>query len=428
MAPLRRLTLAAALIALATAATGPVGTASPREEIVVHHHARLFELVESVPVESVLGNPDLRSAHDVWVEMIRGAKHSLDLEEFYLSTWPGEPLEDVLREIRAAAARGVRVRLLLDAGMHKTYPQPADSLGLLPGVSVRIIDMKPHGGGIQHAKYFLVDGRDVFLGSQNTDWRALKHIHELGVRVIDPRVAAVFAESFAMDWAAAGGEPIPASAHAPGTLPLPFVIVQAPGDTLRLWPSYNPRGFLPDSTLWDLDALVRMIDSARHELVAQTLTYGTGAHGRPDHTLDQALRRAAARGVKVSLIVSDWEKGSAEMASLQALDSIPGIEIKLSTVPEWSGGYIPFARVEHCKYAVADDERVWVGTSNWEPGYFFGSRNVALTLENPRLAAAAHAVFSRSWSSPTAEPLHPGVYPAKIRGETPPPGARRYGG
>lgn len=386
------------------------------------------ELVESVPVESPLGNPALRPAHDVWLEMIDGAKKSLDLEEFYFSTWPGEPLEDVIRAIGRAARRGVRVRLILDAGMHKTYPQPADSLGRVRGIAVRQLDMKAHGGGIQHAKYFLVDGREVFLGSQNLDWRALKHIHEMGVRVADPRVAAVFAEVFAMDWAAAGNERAPAPGHAPGTLPLPFVIVQAPRDTVRLWPSYTPRGFLPDSTLWDLDALVRLIDGAQSDLVAQMLTFGNGMRGRVDHSLDDALRRAAARNVNVRLIVSDWEKGSPEMAALQALDSLPQIEVKLSTVPEWSGGYIPFARVEHCKYAVADGARLWVGTSNWEPSYFFGSRNLAVTIANRRLAGQASVSFEASWSSPTAEPIRPGPYEPKVRGDTPPPGAKTYGG
>src|SRR5690349_15678181 len=65
------------------------------------------ELVETRPVESTLGNPDLRQAHDVWLEMIRRAKKSLDFEEFYCSTWPNEPLEDILAAIGDAAKRGV---------------------------------------------------------------------------------------------------------------------------------------------------------------------------------------------------------------------------------------------------------------------------------------------------------------------------------
>ena len=33
-------------------------------------------------------------------------------------------------------------------------------------------------GGIQHAKFFVVDGREFFLGSQNWDWRALEAVYK----------------------------------------------------------------------------------------------------------------------------------------------------------------------------------------------------------------------------------------------------------
>jgi phosphatidylserine/phosphatidylglycerophosphate/cardiolipin synthase-like enzyme len=412
-----RKTIPFLLMALAAPACGATSTAAGAA------HVPPVQLVETRPIETTLGDPSLPSAHDVWLEMIRGARHSLDFEEFYLSNWPGEPLEDVLQAITDAARRGVRVRLILDSGMHRTYPMPADSLGKLPGIQVRILDMRPHGGGIQHAKYFLADDRVVFLGSQNTDWRALEHIHELGVRIEDPRVVAVFRPVFDLDWATAGHEPAPV---APPTLPLPIVIANAPGDTVRLWPGVTPRGFLPDSTLWDEPALARLLDSARSEIEAQVLTYAIADRSGRDSTIDQALRRAAARGVRVRLIVSDWEKGHDGVADLQRLAALPNVEVKFSTVPEWSGGYIPFARVEHLKYAVVDSSAAWVGTSNWERGYFHTTRNLAVTLANRTLALEARRIFAASWASPTTELVRPGVeYPAKIRGEDPPPGAHK---
>ena len=88
-----------------------------------------IELVESIPVETVLDNPDIRDASAVWKEMIRSAKTSLDIEEFYVSDKAGEPLEDILAEIIAAGARGVSVRLLVDARMYKTYPESVTRLG-----------------------------------------------------------------------------------------------------------------------------------------------------------------------------------------------------------------------------------------------------------------------------------------------------------
>ncbi len=257
------------------------------------------------------------------------------------------------------------------------------------------------------------------------------------MRVRDARVAAELERVFGMDWEA--GTPVGQAAdttrtfnatqlqRAPGSLP--YRIVQAPGDTVELWPGWSPKRFIPDTTLWDRDMIVRMLDQARHEIVAQVLTYSPAGRGRRDDAIDGALRRAASRGVRVRLVVSDWETGSSGLKELQALARVPGIEVKLSTVPEWSGGYIPFARVEHCKYAVVDSLWTWVGTSNWEPSYFHGTRNVSVTMRNPALAAQAHTIFERSWLPPGAAVLDPDrTYPRKEHGETAPAGKKKYGG
>ncbi len=414
--------LAVAFLILATAAG-----AAPSSPIT---------LVETRPVESALGNPEIPDAVTVWLDLIRGAKRQLDIEQFYCSDWPNEPTRPVLDAIGEAAKRGVKVRLLLDARMHATYPQPADSLAKVPGITVRLVDYGRIARGVQHAKFFLVDGRTALLGSQNLDWRALKHIHELGVRLDDARVTGVFQKVFELDWAAAdtsgrpaGRDTIAALRAAAGhadSPPLPLVLVQSPGDTARVWPSYSPRGFLPDAALWDQDALVRLLDSARQGIVLQALSYGIGGRGERDSTLDQALRRAAGRGVRVRLIISDWETGG--ITDLQRLSTVPNLEVKLSTVPEWSGGYIPFARVEHCKYVVVDDARLWVGTSNWEPSYFHASRNLAVTIQNRRLAAQALKVFETSWASPGASTVRAdGQYPRKDHGMESPDGRPVYG-
>ena len=51
--------------------------------------------------------------------------------------------------------------------------------------------------------------------------------------------------------------------------------------------------------------------------MAQVLTYGSGRGAERDSTLDLALRRAAARGVKVRLLVSDWEADNARIREAQ---------------------------------------------------------------------------------------------------------------
>ena len=436
--------LLASALALALACSVVFAAPAPRRARAVRPPAEAsspatpapIELVESVPIETSLGNPKLRHPAEVWVELIRSATARIDLEQFYLTTWPDEPLEPVLKALVEAAKRGVSVRLLIDARMHKTYPQPVDSLGLVPGITVRAIDMGKVSGGVQHAKYFIVDGRTVFLGSQNFDWRALDHIHELGVSIRDERVAERFQQVFDMDWAAAGLQATGADTSsivawpAPSAVAggLPIRVVQSPGDTAEVWPSWSPRAFSPDSMLWDRDAIVREIDGARREVVVQTMHFATRDRGLVDDAFDQALRRAASRGVSVKLIISDWSAGTEAMKTLDSLAAVPGIEVRLSIVPDWSKGYIAYARLDHSKYMVVDTLSAWVGTSNWEPSYFHSTRNVAVVLRDRPLARAAREVFRANWDAMAGHPVRAGIdYPRREHGADPPAGLIRYG-
>jgi len=384
------------------------------------------QLGETRPLETALGDTTLPTARSVWLEMIRGATRTLDLEHFYLSRKPGEALDPVLDEIGRAAARGVRVRLLLDRGMARTYPQPAESLGALPGVSLRLVDYRRLAGGVQHAKFMIVDDRVAWIGSQNLDWRALSHIHELGARVSLEPVAKAVADVFETDWQAADTTTKAAPTdRRPARWPVTFTQDGVRG---RLWLGGSPRQTNPASLPWDRDLLIERVNRAKREVVAQMLSYGVGGHGRVDSTLHRALLAAAGRGVKVRMIVSDWEIGGGGERDLRALAATPNIEVRISRVPDWSGGYIPFARVEHCKYLVADGNWLWLGTSNWDPSYFLSSRNLGFTIEHRPLAARAHAIFETSWAAPGATALVPGqAMEPRVHGETPPPGETLYG-
>jgi phosphatidylserine/phosphatidylglycerophosphate/cardiolipin synthase-like enzyme len=403
--------LALAVLALAAA---PAGQAPP------------IQLGESRPLETALGDPSLPTAADTWLDMIRGAKTSVDLEEFYLSRKAGEALDPVLDELGRASARGVKIRLILDAGMHKTYPQPADSLGKLANFSVRTIDYHRIAGGVQHSKFMVVDDKEAWLGSQNLDWRALTHIHELGARVRLEPVAKTFADVFATDWTACDTTSKAAPVdRKPSKWPIAFAQDGVKGE---LWPSASPKPQSPASLPWDRDVLVGRLNAAKHEIVAQFLSYGVGGGRSADSTLHKALIAAAGRGVKVKLIVSDWEIGGRGEPDMRALAATPGIEVKVSQVPDWSRGYIPFARVEHCKYMVADSSWLWLGTSNWEPSYFLATRNIAITVHHAPLALRARGIFETGWNAPTAAALSAGVTLAKrVHGETPPPGVTNYG-
>jgi phosphatidylserine/phosphatidylglycerophosphate/cardiolipin synthase-like enzyme len=285
-----------------------------------------------------------------------------------------------------------------------------DSLGTLPNILVRVIDYGKIAGGIQHAKFFVVDGRSVFLGSQNFDWRALTHIHELGLRIRNAAVASAFSRIFDIDWNLADTAGVQSAGTAgTGELPgVPVAVLLAPGDTVRVTPTWSPKQQIPDTSLWDETQIVRLIDGARNDLSLQFLTYSAvGRKDSPYRVIDDALRRAAERGVAVKMIISDWEKATPAERHLRALSSVPNIEVRFSVIPEWSGGYVSFARVEHCKYIVADGNRFWLGTSNCEKNYFYGSRNVGVVGESATLAGRLRQIFTKSWEGPYLEPIGP---------------------
>ena len=378
-----------------------------------------IEIVESIPVGTTLDNPDIRNAHEVWLEMIGRSSKSLNIEQFYISNEHGKLLEDVLSAIYSAADRGVKVRVIVDARMYKTYPGSVDSLGGHPNIEARRIDFGKLAGGIQHAKYFSVDGREVFVGSQNFDWRALEHIHELGLRMNNKEIAAHYGDVFEFDWQAADGSNVNKPVMMAKHYAVPIRISTRSGIDAAVVPTFSPLGFIPDSTLWDEREIVGLIDGARKTLTLQFLTYSPLERRGGTYTIiDDAIRRAAGRGVKVRMIVSDWEKGSPAVRSLKELSSIPNIEVAFTSIPEWSGGYISFARVEHCKYIVADDAKFWLGTSNCEKSYFYSTRNLGIVCTSASLAERLSRIFEKSWDSPYKELVTAdGEYKAREHGE-----------
>jgi phosphatidylserine/phosphatidylglycerophosphate/cardiolipin synthase-like enzyme len=402
---MRRRLLASLLLALGGSSCCPRAGAPPAAE------AGTLSLVESAPLETSLDHPDIPDAYQVWPAMIRGAERSLDVAQFYLSDAPPSRLGPVLTAIEEAADRGVAVRLLVDAMFSAKYPEPLGRLSARRGITVRRFEVGPVMGGVLHAKYFVVDGREVYLGSQNFDWRALTHIQEMGVRLRDTGVAAAFAQVFAMDWElAAGARPV-AAAPLPERFP-----ISAAGAPATVIPVFSPRGHLPHPGSWDLPRLVGLIDGARRSVRVQLLTYKTTSRdGSPFPDLDDALRRAAARGVSVELLVADWSKRAGDVESVQRLSRVPGVTARFLAIPAWSGGFVPFARVGHAKYLVVDGERAWVGTSNWEGDYFTRSRNVGVIVEGAAFAARLDAVFRDGFAGKYAEPVDPDrVYVAPV--------------
>ncbi|MCK4529913.1 MAG: hypothetical protein KAU44_01950 [Candidatus Marinimicrobia bacterium] len=377
-----------------------------------------IELVESIPIETSLDNKDIRNTSEVWIEMINSAKKTLDFGEFYISHKEGEALGPILNAVYAAADRGILVRFIVDGNMYKTYPETADKLNEHENISVHVYDLNAITGGVLHAKYFIVDEKEIFLGSQNFDWRALKHIHELGIRIENKKLVLFYAELFELDWQLsaedADSEHILANIVQREELES-FKVKNTEHGKINLTPTASNPKIIFNTANWDESNLVRLIGSAENSIRIQLLSYSPLSRKELYETLDLSLRKAAARGVRIEMILSDWNFYSPRIEYIKSLHAIPNIEVKFSTIPEASEGYIGYARVEHCKIMVIDEKEFWLGTSNWSKSYFHNGRNLGIIVKNDKLAKRVSQIFLKSWNSEYCQPVELGKsYKRKI--------------
>jgi len=335
------------------------------------------EIVLTVPVETNVGVAGLRDTSEVWLELIRGARKSIHLEHFYLSDEPNEALTPILDALRTAAGKKVEVKLILDSKFYETYPEPANSLDKLDYFTLKVVNFEKLTGGIQHAKFMIVDGEKYYLGSANMDWRALKHIHETGVagdeRAVADRLEAIFAHDWDGTW-------------------LDITSSQGPLQVVG-----SPETLLTSDVPYSLKAILSQLEKAKHIQLAvyELSTKVFGSEHETWTVLFDALKAAAGRGAKIEILL-DAGKLQPEHKALVASGDVT---LKAIKFPIFSGGEIPFARVLHSKFLILDGKTAWVGTDNWAKSYFVNSRGVGVIFRDKGLVEKVKEIFAKLWGS-----------------------------
>ncbi|VVE90039.1 phospholipase D-like domain-containing protein [Pandoraea bronchicola] len=364
-----------------------------------------FELVHTAPTGAGADSDDLRDSATVWADMFDHAKTSIDFGQFYVSGEPGSRMDTVLEHLEAAGRRGVKIRFLMEAkGERMSDEATLSRVRSIPNLEFRMLDFSKVGGGIIHAKYFVVDRREGFVGSQNFDWRALEHIDETGVRVSEPKIVAQMQAIFEQDWQTQ-------AALASGAQPTLLNRDVAPADIAQTsFLVASPNAFNPPGVGDSQSALPALLGQAKHSVQIQLMDYAPLSFGAPGKrpyygVIDTALRTAAARGVKVQMLVSNWNLKRPDVAYLKSLAVVPNVELRVVTVPPASKGFIPYARVVHSKTMVIDGELAWVGTSNWTGGYFDNSRNLEVVMRDAKMAQRVAQLQRTWWTSPYTAPI-----------------------
>ncbi|MDN6864579.1 MULTISPECIES: phospholipase D-like domain-containing protein [Pseudomonas] len=375
-----------------------------------------FELVHTVPVDTALGTADLRQPGPVWIELFDGAKNTIDIGQFYAADHPGSVMDKVIDHLEAAGKRGVKIRFLMEEkGIKLSEGSTLERLRAIPNLTFRVMPYGQVSGGIIHAKYMIVDARQAFVGSQNFDWRSLEHIHETGLRISDATMVGQVQAIFDQDWQAQQA----LAEHRPVPLPATGQAPVRTGNYLVASPQrYNPPG-VGDSQL----ELPRLLAEAKKEVRVQLLDYAPLSYG-PDNTrpyyavIDNAVRAAAARGVSIKLMVSNWNTDKLELPYLKSLAVLPNVQIKIVTLPEAKQGFIPYARVIHSKTMEIDGQLAWVGTSNWLGGYLDNSRNLEVVMRSETMAKRVGDLHRQLWDGPYARALNvTDEYPAPHPGQ-----------
>jgi cardiolipin synthase A/B len=257
--------------------------------------------------------------------LIASAQHTLDMTMYELSDARAES------ELASDARRGVKVRVLLDQNLARSYNTAAFQYLTSHSVEVR---WAPTAYDVTHQKTITVDGDVSAVMTLNLTSEYYSSTRDYAVVDRDRADVAAVEAVFANDFAGRSSSPEPA------------------GDDLIWSPGADTR-------------LVRIIESAKHTLYVEN-------EEMSEYTIVDALRAAAKRGVNVDLVMtysSSWRSN---------LDKLAAAGVHVRT-------YAPTARVYiHAKVIAVDpgfaDEQLEVGSQNFSWASLEYNRELGLDL------------------------------------------------
>lgn len=369
---------------------------APEGEIASWNHSRIsWRQVGATdrPVVRSEGGPVrpfvLPDSPAVPVETLRGADRRILLAGYTLTS------ERVAEALVAARERNLTVRVLLEGdpvgGRTKREARLLDRL-VSAGVEVRLVGGEHARYDYHHAKYAVADDRAVVMtenwkpagtgGNSSRGW---------GVVTDQPRIVDGLETTFRADagWRDARpwgtfrrGRTFERGEVSHGDYQTRFEEreVQVERTELLVTPDNGQR------------RLIETLDQANDSIDVVQMSVGDW-----DSPLVQALRRAARRGVDVRLLLSDaWyvredNRRIATRFEEWASERDASFTTKLAT---------PGDRYEkiHAKGAVVDDERVVLGSLNWNEQSARSNREVILILHGESVAAFYGEVFDSDWN------------------------------
>jgi phospholipase D3/4 len=287
------------------------------------------------------------------------------------------------------------------------------------------------GAGVLHTKLIMVNGSSFYVGSANTDWRALSMVKELGLHF---QTCDALVEDVGKIWAQYYDKARPGAALPEQSWDTRFstqfnlshpMQYQLNGIPSQVYFAVSPPQFCAAGRSSVLEALLHTMDQADRFVYISVMDFLPGFLYTETFQYWPVIQDAVKlisinRGVDVRLLISRWQYSpEIEIQFLQSLNviqNISGIQIRLFTFPPPTASYIDHTHVNHAKYMVTDNT-AYIGTNNWTADYFLNTAGIgtvinqtAAILQDPSLKDRStqehlRKVFLRDWDSEYARPL-----------------------
>lgn len=379
------------------------------------------------------------------IGLIRSARSRIDIQTYILT--PDITGSGLVRELEAAAGRGVAIRLLLDDyGSHEAKDR-LDALRRMPGVEIRYVNASRRQGlgrridylvdfrrlnRRMHNKSFIVDDQTAIVGGRNIGdvyfRRGAFAFADLDV-VVEGAALANLRKVFDTYWDSTVALPLdevaplarnPRTARDPFPERAPACPAVSESPTAALQPTAATVLSDPPSKISRDQQDAPALDPIREQIRREISTPGhalyiISPYFIPSDGWVAELVALQARGVDVRILTN----------SARATNSTPvhaayskyrreltrgGVrlfEFKPTALPveepELEFGAVRSRSTLHAKTFSVDDERVFVGSFNFDPRSVDLNTEMGLILRNPQAAGAIKTFFETGLSSTAYE-------------------------
>ncbi|HMD32173.1 MAG TPA: phospholipase D-like domain-containing protein [Candidatus Acidoferrales bacterium] len=280
-----------------------------------------------------------------FLDSIAAARESLRIKMFLFS----DP--SLLKAVIAAHKRGVKTRVMLNPLRRDGTGENHATLKMLRAAGVEVMDSNPKFP-VTHEKSMVVDSKIAFVNSLNWDTENLRKTRDYAIVTRHASEVGEIVDCFEADWHRQRFEP---------------------GKDARLiWCVGNAR-----------ERIAKFIDGAKHTLWLQHERY-------QDPVILERLVRAKMRGVHVRVMGRPPHtlKEKKLLEGVSGMRTLADVGIKIHKLHKLK---------LHAKLVLADGKRAIVGSINLAPGSFDERRELAIEVDDRKIARRFLKVMEHDW-------------------------------